>query len=310
LLLAHTAAQDDVVFGTAFSGRPAGLPGADRIVGPFVNNLPVRLRINKDSTGTSLLQALQAQLLDLSEHQYTPITVIQDCTQVPWKSRLFNSLAVFQNYLVPEEAKHFGDAHIREFTGPVHTAYPLTLVVTPCDEWDATLIFQESLCSPARAAAILNDFRALIEMLAADPAVSCGHMMSECGLTARSATAAAHEPLRRFGGTAPRTKMEKVLAALWQRAFGIEDISTEDNFFDLGGGSLLMVRLHAAISQELRRDVPLVDLFRFPTIGSLARHLDPAASSATSAVRVVDQTQSRAAAARAAAMRARDLRSH
>jgi acyl carrier protein len=95
---------------------------------------------------------------------------------------------------------------------------------------------------------------------------------------------------------------------LWQRAFGLADISAADNFFDLGGGSLLMVRLHAAIRKELGKEVPLVDLFRFPTIAALARHLDPAATTATAAVQVMDLTQSRAAAARAAAAKARDSR--
>jgi len=308
LLLAHASGEDDIVFGTAFSGRPATLPGAGSIVGPFVNNLPVRLRMDRTATAATLMQTLQGTLLDLSEHQYTPVTVIQDCTDIPWKIRLFNTLAVFQNYSVPDTAKHCGDARITDFTGPIHTAYPLTLVVTPGDEWNATLVFQESVCTPARAQAILNDFTTLLNALVENTGATCAEILTRCKLPAACATTSAAAPMRRPGGTAPRTKMEQTLAALWRKAFGIEDITTEDNFFDLGGGSLLMVRLHAAISQEIQRDVPLVDLFRFPTIASLARHLDPAASTATSAVRVVDQTQSRAAAARAAASKARDLR--
>ncbi len=308
MLLAHCAAEEDIVFGTAFSGRPAELPGAGRIVGPFVNNLPVRLTIASDTSAATLLQSLQSTLLDLSEHQYTPATVIQDCTTVPWNSRLFNSLAVFQNYDVPDSAKHFGDVKLTEFTGPIHTAYPLTLVVTPGTEWDATLVFQESVCSPARAQLILDDFLAIVTAIAATTSAACGEIMTRCQIPAGSAITPQPVPMRRPGGTAPRTRMERTLASLWQRAFGIADITTEDNFFDLGGGSLLMVRLHVTISQELQRDVPLVDLFRFPTIAALARHLDPAATTATSAVRVVDQTQSRAAAARAAASKARDLR--
>ena len=284
------------------------MPGAESIVGPFVNNLPVRLNIARDASATTLLHSLQGRLLDLSEHQYTPVTVIQDCTDIPWRSRLFNSLAVFQNYTVPETAKHFGDVKLTHFTGPIHTAYPLTLVVTPGDEWNAALIFQEAACSPARARQILTDFTAILTALTADSSKTCGAIMAKCQLPAGSAITSQPAQMRRPGGTAPRTKVEKTLAVLWQRAFGIEDITTEDNFFDLGGGSLLMVRLHAAISQELQRDVPLVDLFRFPTIAALARHLDPAATTATSAVRVVDQTQSRAAAARAATSKARDLR--
>jgi len=47
----------------------------------------------------------------------------------------------------------------------------------------------------------------------------------------------------------------------------------EDNFFDLGGHSLLIVRLHRRMREIVPQDVPLTDLFRFPTIRSLARQL-------------------------------------
>jgi hypothetical protein len=46
------------------------------------------------------------------------------------------------------------------------------------------------------------------------------------------------------------------------------------NFFDLGGHSLLLVRLHARIQEELGAELPLVDLFNYPNIEALARHLD------------------------------------
>ncbi|MGV0656816.1 condensation domain-containing protein, partial [Mycolicibacterium thermoresistibile] len=58
LLMAMTG-QRDVVFGTAVSGRPADLPGADRIVGLLINTIPVRARIGADTTVADLLAQLQ-----------------------------------------------------------------------------------------------------------------------------------------------------------------------------------------------------------------------------------------------------------
>lgn len=308
LLLSRGSGHSEVVFGSAFSGRPAELSGADRIVGPFVNNLPVRLGVEPAQPAAALLKALQASLFDLSEHQYTPINRVQDCTEIPWQSRVFNSIAVFQNYEVDAAAKQFGEVTLAGFTGPIHTSYPLTLVVTPGDAWDVSLVYQDSWCSPQRAAVLLADFCSLLSNLALHPETTCAALMDGCSLPVGCAHAAAAAPVRRPGGTAPRTRMQKALADLWQRAFGLTDLTTEDNFFDLGGGSLLMIRLHAAIREELGRELPLVDLFRFPTIGALARHMDPAASTATSAVQVVDTTLSRAAAARAAASKLRNSR--
>jgi acyl carrier protein len=96
--------------------------------------------------------------------------------------------------------------------------------------------------------------------------------------------------------------MEQRLAAIWQRAFGLTSISTTDNFFDLGGHSLLMLRVHAATSQELARPLPITALFQYPTIATLAAWLSPAPSPADPPP--AHDIPSRAAAARAAAQRA------
>ncbi|HEX5717709.1 MAG TPA: amino acid adenylation domain-containing protein [Thermoanaerobaculia bacterium] len=69
---------------------------------------------------------------------------------------------------------------------------------------------------------------------------------------------------------APRTEMERVIAAIWREVIGVESVGVDDNFFDLGGHSLLLARVQARLSEILGRELPMVDLFRYPTVGSLA----------------------------------------
>jgi len=71
----------------------------------------------------------------------------------------------------------------------------------------------------------------------------------------------------------PQTEVEKAIAALWQSVLNLEQVGLHDNFFDLGGHSLLMVRVHGQIQKQLAIEIPLVDLFRYPTVSSLAAHL-------------------------------------
>ncbi|HEX6909130.1 MAG TPA: beta-ketoacyl synthase N-terminal-like domain-containing protein, partial [Longimicrobium sp.] len=71
----------------------------------------------------------------------------------------------------------------------------------------------------------------------------------------------------------PRTEVEAVLAAAWAEVLGVERVGREDGFFDLGGHSLLLVRLQARLRERLGREVPILDLFRYPTVASLAEHL-------------------------------------
>ncbi|MEO8411185.1 MAG: condensation domain-containing protein, partial [Propionivibrio sp.] len=118
LLLNRQSGASDLVFGAAFAGRPVDLRGAEAIVGPFVNNVPVRVHMKSDWTTGEFLRRLHAQVLELSPFQFTPLLEIQDCSEVPWQYRLFESLVVFQNYLVDEAARRFGgQIDIAEFTG-------------------------------------------------------------------------------------------------------------------------------------------------------------------------------------------------
>ena len=90
-----------------------------------------------------------------------------------------------------------------------------------------------------------------------------------------AATRRAAERPRRVASreSAPRTEMERTVAALWQELFGIEHVSVEDNFFDLGGYSLLLVQAHGRLRKSLRRDIPIVSLLQYPTVTALATYL-------------------------------------
>ena len=88
--------------------RPADLPGIDTLVGPCVNNLPVCVTIDSQATPDSWLQAQQAQQREMALHQTMSLQDIQQQSQVPWRHRLFDSLVVFQNYRVDEDAQRIG----------------------------------------------------------------------------------------------------------------------------------------------------------------------------------------------------------
>ena len=73
---------------------------------------------------------------------------------------------------------------------------------------------------------------------------------------------------------APRTATEAVLAELWKRLLELDDIGVEDDFFDLGGHSLLSVRMLAEIERGLARELSLATMFEVPTIAEVAARLD------------------------------------
>ncbi|HKY33643.1 MAG TPA: amino acid adenylation domain-containing protein [Candidatus Polarisedimenticolia bacterium] len=77
-----------------------------------------------------------------------------------------------------------------------------------------------------------------------------------------------------LSGAPPRGAMEQAVAALWSEALGPGvTIGAHDNFFDLGGHSLLLTRVHARLRETLGADLPVIELFRYPTVASLAARL-------------------------------------
>jgi amino acid adenylation domain-containing protein len=73
--------------------------------------------------------------------------------------------------------------------------------------------------------------------------------------------------------TAPLSRRERAVAEIWREVLGADAIGPDDNFFDLGGNSLLLIRLAGRLKDELGSTATAVDLFRFPTVRSLAAYL-------------------------------------
>src|SRR3712207_5468257 len=73
---AHTG-RTDVLFGGTVSGRPPELPGVERMIGLFINTLPVRVGWSPDDTAADLLDALQSQQTGLMEHQHVGLADLQ-----------------------------------------------------------------------------------------------------------------------------------------------------------------------------------------------------------------------------------------
>jgi natural product biosynthesis luciferase-like monooxygenase protein len=84
---------------------------------------------------------------------------------------------------------------------------------------------------------------------------------------------AAHQQQSVVPFAAPSDHLQSSIANLWCETLGIDIVGVDDNFFDVGGHSLLVIRLHRELGRRLRISVSLTDLYRYPTIRSLVAHL-------------------------------------
>ncbi|WP_051827511.1 non-ribosomal peptide synthetase [Streptomyces bicolor] len=77
---------------------------------------------------------------------------------------------------------------------------------------------------------------------------------------------------------APRSAAERRVAEVWQRVLTLDRVGAHDNFFDLGGNSVRLLAVLAALQEHPEhRELTLVDLFRHPTVAAVAAHLDSTA---------------------------------
>jgi amino acid adenylation domain-containing protein len=178
LLLAGYAGVDDVLFGATVSGRSAPLPGIERMVGPFINTLPVRVAVPRAEEALPWLKALQKQFVSLREHEHSPLFEVQRYSSVSPGTPLFESLVVFENFPV-EESLPADRTRSLALVDPqviTWTTYPLTLEAS----------FREALALRVRYAVgrfdrdaverMIVHLRTLLGEIARDPSSRLGEL--------------------------------------------------------------------------------------------------------------------------------------
>ena len=124
----------------------------------------------------------------------------------------------------------------------------------------------------------------------------------------KAAAAAARSAARRTAPAAPpKGEVERKIAGLWSRLLGQAEVGVDDNFFDAGGQSILLLHLHRRIEQEFDRKLSIVTLLQYPTIRTLAAHLG-STPVGTSLAQAIVGTSNAHRPAEAAAERARKQR--
>jgi acyl carrier protein len=95
---------------------------------------------------------------------------------------------------------------------------------------------------------------------------------------------------------APTTDLEKNLAEIWNKVLGLDKVGVNDNFFTIGGDSLLTVNVVSLVEQKLNLNIPVAKIFQYPTISSLVKHLSHDQKQQPSNEKIQDRSQRRKAA--------------
>ncbi|WP_396915654.1 amino acid adenylation domain-containing protein [Mycolicibacterium sp.] len=158
--------QHDVVFGTAVSGRPTDLVGAESMVGLLINTVPVRATITPATTVASLVGQLQGAYTETLEHQHLALNEIHRATG---HDQLFDTMFVYENYPI-DTAALLGvqELAITGFTNREYNHYPLSVQAVPGHELGLRVEFDTDVFDSARIRKLVDRLRRVLEAMTAD----------------------------------------------------------------------------------------------------------------------------------------------
>jgi amino acid adenylation domain-containing protein len=170
LTISRFSAENEVLFGQTVSGRPDELPGAEEMIGMFINTLPVRVSIPAAMRVRDWLKDLQMHSSRLRQYEYTPLARIQEWSERGGKQPLFETILVYENYPGGEALEHLAaDVKISAVHSYERTNYPLTLVAGTTDQLVLKISYATNQIQSARVWLLLHRLTNLLNAFARTP---------------------------------------------------------------------------------------------------------------------------------------------
>ncbi|WP_424217354.1 non-ribosomal peptide synthetase (plasmid) [Streptomyces sp. BI20] len=167
--VARYSGRDDVVVGVTVGGRPP-LPGAESMIGMFINTVPVRACVDHDLAAQDWLSAYATSRHPVLEHQHTPLTDIRRWAGTERGTQLFDTVVVFENYPDTSRAELAGGAlRVTGVRYETRTNYTATLVVRADAALALQLVVDTAVFGDGEAERLLGHVTTVLERLADRP---------------------------------------------------------------------------------------------------------------------------------------------
>jgi amino acid adenylation domain-containing protein/non-ribosomal peptide synthase protein (TIGR01720 family)/FkbM family methyltransferase len=180
ILLSHYGGASDVVFGATRASRRSALEGSEKMVGLFINTVPVRLRVERATPLVEWLKQLRRENIGVREYEHTSLLKIRNWSELPRGASLFDSILVFENYSLNESLQSLGpEWKNREFQLHEKSNYPIAVSVYGGRELLLKIQYDRQRFSDAAIDSLLRGFQVLLKTFpeTALRNTSCGDAM-------------------------------------------------------------------------------------------------------------------------------------
>ncbi|NEQ81204.1 MAG: amino acid adenylation domain-containing protein, partial [Moorea sp. SIO2I5] len=178
LLLSRYSGESEVLFGVAVSGRPGNLLGVEKMVGLFVNTLPLRVQVPSQAQLIPWLQQLNQKQLELQEYSYSHLVEIQQLSEIPAGVPLFESFLAFENYPIDSSWEDWSsNLKIAEIGSFSQTNYPLSVLAAVMNDiLGVKIIYDANYFEADTIARMLRHLETLLEAMATNPNIELGQL--------------------------------------------------------------------------------------------------------------------------------------
>ena len=283
ILLSKLSNQQDVLVGTVLAGRSHA--DLENIVGMFVNTLPLRNHPKGDMSFREFLSTVRSSTLaslENRDYQYEELIDALQLARDTSRNPLFDVIFSYQNFDRSELAVPGLTLSPYDDNNKV-SKFDLALAASGSDEalyFD--LEYSTALFKDETIARFIQYFRQILSAIVSDVdqkiddieiKMSAGDLehLSRISKQALPAPKTKQQDIYE----APSNETEERLTAIWSDLLKIDPalISIDSNFFELGGHSLNATRLMLTIKKDFDHDLPLADVFSFPSIKELAAQI-------------------------------------
>ncbi|MBF0525897.1 MAG: AMP-binding protein, partial [Deltaproteobacteria bacterium] len=167
LLLSRYNGVDDVVFGVIVSGRPPDIPGIDRMIGLFINTIPLRITLTATDTLTDLLRRVSREAISSGPNHYHSLAEIQANHHL--KQGLFDHLMIFENYPLESVKMPLSGLTISQVEVFEQTNYDFLIAVSPDRELGFEFNYNGRVYSPDQIKRLAGHLEQLARSAASAP---------------------------------------------------------------------------------------------------------------------------------------------
>jgi non-ribosomal peptide synthetase component F/thioesterase domain-containing protein len=279
VLLSRCTGQTDILIASPVAHRR---PETEPLIGPFAGPVPLRMDLSGDISLSELVSRVRDAAVNALGHSDLPFEVILknlESSALRGRNPLSQCYFFYQTaFLQPRSLGELTVTPLRDFGLGTHFELQMGLLERQ-EGIRAQLEYNPALFDPATVQLMLEDYHKILGAMLDTPHLKVADL-ALLSLRPKAQNAVKQE-LADFPVAYPQDDSERKLKQIWGELLGVRSIGIDQNYFELGGNSILAVRLFNKIETAFKVRLPLSTLLEAPTIRELARVLDKGVNSPT-----------------------------